>query len=68
MLEEGVMHADPHGGNLLRARPRDDDEAAAGTIIARPRALARKLLRRPPPRKKKSPLSAEIARTFSADL
>ena len=36
MLEEGLMHADPHGGNLLRAPPR-------------PRTRLERLLRAPPP-------------------
>ena len=40
LLEEGVMHADPHGGNLLRAPPR---------VPSLPRRLVRTVLRRPPP-------------------
>ena len=39
MLEEGVMHADPHGGNLLRAPSR---------TLSRPQRAFRALLRRPP--------------------
>jgi aarF domain-containing kinase len=39
MLEEGVMHADPHGGNLLRAPSR---------TLSRPQRALRALLRRPP--------------------
>ena len=40
MLDEGYMHADPHGGNLLRAPPRP---------ASRPRRLVNALLRRQPP-------------------
>jgi len=40
MLDEGYMHADPHGGNLLRSEP---------AAPSRPRQLLAALLRRPPP-------------------
>lgn len=40
MLEEGFMHADPHGGNLLRAPPRQPSKL---------RRAVRAVLRRPPP-------------------
>ena len=40
MLEEGVMHADPHGGNLLRAPPR---------VPSLPSRIVRTVLRRPSP-------------------
>ena len=40
MLEEGFMHADPHGGNLLRAPPRSPSRVGR---------FFRRILRRPQP-------------------